>query len=288
MGRVIAITGGKGGVGKSTTTVNLAVSLRMDGYSVAIVDADVEMPNLVEMLSIEPTATIHDVLSGRATTEEAIVEISDGFGVVPGDSGLTGYAAIDPGELQSVITTVEDRYDIVLLDTGAGLSYDDILPLGLADEIVLVSSPDPAAITNAQRTREFVEKLGRGIEGVVITKADETVDDSVADQLGARLLAVIPDDPAVKQSTAAGKPIELHAPGSPAAQAFRQLEANLTDGTLPPQRSAGGAETATADQSEPEPPAEASEEDEPPEEPDAPEDPGRPGLISRLVDRVTP
>ena len=82
--RVIAITGGKGGVGKSTTTVNLGVSLRMDGYSVAMVDADVEMPNLVELLGIEPDATIHDVLSGTVDPEEALLEMGEGFAAIPG------------------------------------------------------------------------------------------------------------------------------------------------------------------------------------------------------------
>jgi septum site-determining protein MinD len=290
--RVIAITGGKGGVGKSTTTINLGVSLRMDDHSVALIDADVEMPNLVELLGVEPTVTIHDVLSGAADTEQALLELGEGFAAIPGDPSISGYASIDPARLQTVVGTLEEAYDFVLLDTGAGLSYDDIMPLGLADEIVLVSSPDAAAVENAKRTQAFVERLNRPIRGVVITKADGSVDGSIAEEFDTELLAVIPDDQAVRLSTAAGKPLEVYAPNSPASQAYRQLEANLTDGVLPPQRTdqsasqptetvveAAGRDEASAD--------EAAEEDEVEPEEAASEAP-KPGLLARFVRRVTP
>ena len=291
--RVIAVTGGKGGVGKSTTTINLGVSLRMDGHSVALVDADVEMPNLVEMLGIEADRTIHDVLAGTAAPEGALVEIGEGFAAIPGDSSISGYASIDPAKLETVVGTLEERYDFVVLDTGAGLSYDDIMPLGLADEIVLVSSPDPAAVENAKRTQAFVERLNRPIRGVVVTKADASVDGSIADEFATDLLAVIPDDQAVRLSTAAGKPLEIYAPNSPAAQAYRQLEANLTDGVLPPQRTdqsaSPPAESAVDPPEADEDEASADAADPDDEEPvdDAPE-PSRPGLIARIVERVTP
>lgn len=292
--RVIAVTGGKGGVGKSTTTINLGVSLRMDGHSVALIDADIEMPNLVEMLGIDPEHTIHDVLSGTADTEQALIEIGDGFAAIPGDPSISGYATIEPAQLETVVSSLEEGYDFVLLDTGAGLSYDDIMPLGLADEIVLVSSPDPAAVENAKRTQAFVEKLNRPIKGVVITKADGTVDGSIADEFESDLLAVVPEDQAVRLSTAAGTPLEIYAPNSPAAQAYRQLEANLTDGVLPPQRtdqSASAAPEEAVDPPEPEQEDAAdSSEGDVEEDPiqDGADEPIEPGLIARLVRRVTP
>ena len=291
--RVIAVTGGKGGVGKSTTTVNLGVSLRMDGHSVALIDADVEMPNLVELLGIEPTVTIHDVLSGTAETEQALIEIGEGFAAIPGDPSISGYASIEPAHLETVVGTLEEAYDFVLLDTGAGLSYDDIMPLGLAAEIVLVSSPDAAAVENAKRTQAFVERLNRPIRGVVITKADGSVDGSIAEEFDTELLAVVPDDQAVRLSTAAGKPLEVYSPNSPAAQAYRQLEANLTDGVLPPQQADQSAtqqsetvvEAAGRDQDAED---EASDEDDQEPEEVEPNEAPRPGLLARFVRRVTP
>lgn len=288
--RVIAVTGGKGGVGKSTSVVNLGVSLRMDGYSVALVDADVEMPNLVELLDLEPDQTIHDVLSGRAMTMEALLEVGPQFAVVPGDPELSGYGSIEPERLETVVTTLGTHFDVVLLDTGAGLSYDDLFPLGLADEILLVSSPDPAAMENARRTQAFVQQLGRQVRGVVITKADASVDGSIAGVFDAPLVGVIPEDPAVRRSTAAGKPLELVAPESAAARAYRQLEATLTDGQLPPSRADRQEEAA--------PDAGAAPEDGAAEEPAEPaveeaaagddaDERRRGGLLSRLVRFVT-
>lgn len=232
--RVIAVTGGKGGVGKSTTTINLAVSLRMDGYAVVIVDTDLEMPNIVEMLGIEPTKTIHDVLTNRATTEEAIVELDDGFGVVPGDPTLAGFAGVDAGKLRSVVETLRETFDVVLLDTGAGLSYDDVMPLGLADEVLLVTSPDAAAVQNASRSEAFVRKLGQPLTGIVVTNATGPVEGTVSETFDAEIIAVVPQDSAVRESTAQGKPLEVFAPETEAAAAYRRLEAVLTDGNLPP------------------------------------------------------
>lgn len=287
--RVIAVTGGKGGVGKSTTTINLGVSLRMDGYSVALVDADVEMPNLVEMLGIEADLTIHDVLAGTAEPGDALVEIATDFAAIPGDSSLAGYGSIEPERLQYAVDRLAEHYEIVILDTGAGLSYDDLIPIGLADEIVLVSSPDAAAIENAKRTQAFVRRLNREVRGLVVTKADDSVDGSIAETFDTELLAVIPDDEAVRRSTAAGKPLELYDPACPAAQAYRQLEANLTDGVLPPQRSAPSSAAPDPDPGESD--VETTEEEPPVEESPQPtidEEPReRGGLIARLVEFVT-
>ena len=293
--RVIAVTGGKGGVGKSSTTVNLGVSLRMDGYSVALVDADVEMPNLVELLGLEPELTIHDVLSGRAEPLDALHEVGPEFAVIPGDPALSGYGAIEPERMEAVVHALAYAFDVVILDTGAGLSYDDLFPIGLADEILLVSSPDPAAVQNAKRTKAFVERLNRRVRGVVVTMADGEVDADMAEAFDAQLLGVIPEDDAVRHSTAAGKPLELHAPESAAAAAYRQLEATLTDGNLPPSRTDRDAakraeEAAAAEADAARDAADASADDEV-EETVAPREAEEPrrrgGLLARLVRFVT-
>lgn len=287
--RVIAVTGGKGGVGKSSTTVNLGVSLRMDGYSVALVDADVEMPNLVELLGLEPDLTIHDVLSGRAEPLDALQEVGPEFAVIPGDPALSGYGAIEPERMESVVHALAYAFDVVILDTGAGLSYDDLFPIGLADEIILVSSPDPAAVQNAKRTKAFVERLNRRIRGVVVTMADGEVDASITEAFDAQLLGVIPEDDAIRHSTAAGQPLELYAPDSPAAEAYRRLEATLTDGDLPPGRNDTEAEQEAQEEAdmetEEEEGSEELEESVTATESDEPRRRG--GLLSRLVRFVT-
>ena len=293
-GRVIAITGGKGGVGKSTTTINLGVSLRLDGYSTVVVDADVEMPNLMEMLGLEATSTIHDVLSGAADTSEALVQIGEGFAAIPGDPALSGYGSIEPERLNEVVEALATQYDYVLLDTGAGLSYDDLFPIGLADEIVLVMSPDPAAVENAKRTYSFIQMLNRTIRGIVLTKVEGEVDETIPAAFDTELLGAIPFDEVVSRSTAAGKPIELIAPDSPPAKAYRELESNLTDGRLPPSRldlmPASDDAAADADESasgEAEPVEDAGEPPRAAEGETSDPSPKKPGLLRRIASRVT-
>lgn len=287
--RVIAISGGKGGVGKSTTTINLGVSLRMDGYSVVIVDADVEMPNLMEMLNVEAYTTIHDVLSGDADPSDAIVEVGKGFAAVPGDPELAGYGNIEPERLHTVIDTLSAKYDFVLLDSGAGLSYDDVLPLAIADEIILVTSPDQAAVDNAKRTQAFVRRLNREVTGIVVSKANPVFTDTVDEQFDADVLGVIPKDEVVAQSTANGQPLELFAPESAAAEAYRRLEANLTNGRLPPARTVEDEpedETRSADDEKDDETDEAAESanEERVAEPDRPRrERPEPGIVSRIT-----
>lgn len=300
-GLVLAVTGGKGGVGKSTTTINLGVSLRMDGYSVVLVDADVEMPNLMEMLGIEAETTIHDVLSGTAKPSEALVEIGDDFSAIPGDNALSGYGSIEPERLHTVVDALTASYDCVILDTGAGLSYDDLFPLALSDEILLVSTPDPAAIKNAKRTQAFVRRLNREVSGIVLTKAETPIDNEVAKQFDADIVGVIPADEVVTRSTAEGKPLELIAPESDAAKAYRQLEANLTNGELPPGRvvqsesEADGeaSESPESETAESDSPEDQEQEEEPkaddgtPDEDEESIDPPRRGLVGRLASLVS-
>ena len=223
-GQVLAVASGKGGVGKTTTVVNLGVVLRRSDHSVALVDADLGMANLDAMLRISAEATIHDVLAGEATVEEAVVEEAPGFAVLLGSRDLADYADAAPEGLGDVLDTLADAYDYVIVDTGAGMSHEDVLPLGLADGVLLVTSPDPAAVGDTQKTAELADLAEGAVAGVVVTKADESTDaDAVAEELSAELFGVIPYDPIVRSSTASATPLEAADPDAPAAVAYRAL-----------------------------------------------------------------
>lgn len=233
-GRVYAIASGKGGVGKSTTVVNLGVMIRSGGHTVAVVDGDLGMPNLATLLGIDAPVTLHDVLAGDATVEDAIVEAGDGFSVIGGSDDLDEFAAADPGELGSVITALVDTHDFVLVDTSAGLSFEGVLPLGLVDRIVLVTTPEETAVSDTAKTAEFAKTIDGRVEGVVVTRSDEDTDaEGIASGLDTELLAVIPEDDAVGSSTAAGEPLLAHAPDSPAAEAYRELAGRITGDAIP-------------------------------------------------------
>lgn len=263
-GDVYAVASGKGGVGKTTTVVNLGVVLRRANHSVALVDADLGMANLGTVLGVEGEATIHDVLSGEATLDEALVEEAAGFAVLVGSRDLASYPDADPAGLKGIIGTLSERYDVVLVDTGAGISYEDVLPLGLVDGVILVTTPDPAAVGDTTKTAQLTGLSSGVVEGLVVTHAGPTTDAThIASQIGVELLGVIPHDSAVRESTAAGRPLEAMAPDSPGAAAYRELASTLRGEAVAPPPEVTGT---TADDAESTP--EAAESSEPADETD--------------------
>ena len=251
---VYAIASGKGGVGKTTTTVNLGTALAGVGNRVVIVDADLGMANLAGFVSLGPEGTsLHDVLSGSASVESATYELADGIWAIPSGVELDGYANASTEELTSVVETLRDRFDYVLLDVGAGVSHESVLPLGLADATLLVSTTDPAAVQDATKTVDLVGRAGGTVGGLVVTRTrpNEPVSaEDVAEEIGGDLLVAVPEDPKVRESVHAGTPLVVHEPKSPAAQAYRYLAARLlgeANEDERPQFGAGAESTTTAD-----------------------------------------
>lgn len=228
---VYAIASGKGGVGKTTTTVNLGTALAQAGERVAIVDADLGMANLAGFVSLSPgSATLHDVLAGDASVEEATYRLADNIVGVPSGNDLGEYAETAPEGLGSVVDTLRDRADYVLLDVGAGVSHETVLPLGLADAVILVATPEPAAIQDAMKTIELVDRVDGSLAGLLVTRTHPSGDvpsEEIASRLDTPLLGSIPEDTSVRASLYDGTPLVVHNPDSPAATAYRRLAEEL-------------------------------------------------------------
>ncbi|MFQ3477185.1 P-loop NTPase [Halonotius sp. F2-221B] len=230
MAQVFAVASAKGGVGKTTTTANVGAILAETGADVVVIDGDISMANLGATLGIEsPPTTLHDVLRGDATPSEATYEGPGGVYVVPGDTALSSYASADPEELPSVLRT-HSQADYVLIDVGAGVSHETGLPLSLADEVLLVSTPERDALRDTEKTRQLTEELGGTVAGAVITRTEAStpVSELATGTLAAPVLGSIPEDEAVRDSVAVGEPLSTYAPHSPAAEAYRELVAELT------------------------------------------------------------
>jgi len=216
-GYVCTIASGKGGAGKTTTAVNLAAVFGAEGYDVVVVDADLAMANLGEMLGLEHGASIHDVLAGDAAVEDATVE-AKGMDVVPGDRDLEAFADADPAELRTVIDALRESYDLVLVDTGAGLSHETTVPLGLADGVLLVTTPEEVSVLDTIKTADLVDRVDGDVVGGLVTRVTRTGDVGSLDGefefpiLGAVPLALDTDEPVVRTS-----------PESDAAAAYRAL-----------------------------------------------------------------
>lgn len=230
MAQVFAVASAKGGVGKTTTAANVGAILAETGADVVVIDGDISMANLGAALGIEsPPTTLHDVLRGDATPSEATYEGPGGVYVVPGDTALSSYASADPEELPSVLRT-HSQADYVLIDVGAGVSHETGLPLSLADEVLLVSTPERDALRDTEKTRQLTEELGGTVAGAVITRTEAStpVSELATGTLAAPVLGSIPEDEAVRDSVAVGEPLSTYAPHSPAAKAYRELVAELT------------------------------------------------------------
>lgn len=223
-GHVFTIAGGKGGVGKTTTAVNVGVALEDAGYDVVVVDADLGMANLAAMLGIEYGTSLHEVLAERAAISDTLTEGPGGATLVPGEQSLEAFADADPAKLRKVIKTLSNAYDVVLIDTGAGLSHEATVPLGLADSVLLVTTPDSVAIGDASKTAQLSKRVDGEVIGSILTRAESSDDiDSVETSLDFPLLAVIPED----SEATTNEPLVLNFPDSPAAEAYRKLASSI-------------------------------------------------------------
>ena len=154
--RIIAITSGKGGVGKTFVSANLAAALTRRGQRVLVLDADLGLANLDVVLNLHPKITLHDVFTGKAQLEDAILPAPGGFSVLLAGSGLVEYSRMTPevrDKLLDVIAQVRPRFDQVLLDTGAGISDVVLFTVSLADE-VLIERMDNWLSENWKRPRK--------------------------------------------------------------------------------------------------------------------------------------
>lgn len=151
MSHSICIASGKGGVGKTTITANLAQALANLGYRILLVDADLGMSNLDVVFRVEPEYSMMDILQGDKNTSEIVTPINSKIDLLAGGSALIETQKLSFGERQSIqdsIKEISSRYDFVLVDSASGIG-DNVLYFGAqADEIVLVITPDPASFTD--------------------------------------------------------------------------------------------------------------------------------------------
>lgn len=151
-GRVITISSGKGGVGKTNISVNLAISLANKGRKVCVFDADTSLANVNILLNLSPKFTLEQVLDGSKKIEEILLEGPGGITIVPAASGIAEFASLDVAQqktLLQALTTLEQRFDYLIIDTAAGISTNVTTFLQATEHCVLVVTPEPTSLTDA-------------------------------------------------------------------------------------------------------------------------------------------
>jgi flagellar biosynthesis protein FlhG len=241
---IIAVTSGKGGVGKTFVSANLACALAQRGERVLVLDADLGLANLDVVLNLFPKITLHDVFTGKATLGEAILPAPGNFSVLLAGSGLVEYSRLTPevrDKLLEVIQQVTPRFDRIILDTGAGISDVVLYTVSLADEVLIVATPEPTSLTDAyatikvlatqqarRRMRLVVNQAsrageGRTIRGQLQQVVDRYVTPVTADPaapLKLDLLGEIPLDAAVREAVQKRRLLLEMLPGCAASKAM--------------------------------------------------------------------
>jgi flagellar biosynthesis protein FlhG len=170
--RVIAVSSGKGGVGKTSLTLNLGLALIRLGYKVVIIDADLGLANIDVMINATPRYNLADVISGEKKVSDILLRGPLDLKIVPGGSGVFELANLDRGKRQGLIdqlADLESEGDFILIDTAAGLSRNVISFVGAADDLILVTTPEPTALTDAYgMLKVLVEKKLKHKSHVVV------------------------------------------------------------------------------------------------------------------------
>ncbi|MCG0315014.1 MAG: MinD/ParA family protein [Calditerricola sp.] len=259
--RVLAVTSGKGGVGKSNVALNVALALARAGKRVVLVDSDIGFANLDVLMGIAPRFHLLDLVRRRLSVWDVLTEGPEGIRFLAGGSGVDLLLSLEEealGYLFSQLEQLEEVADVVLFDTGAGLSSHGLRVLQAADDILLVTTPEPTALTDAYALVKLLVQQASGGPGLpsfavwlivnrvrsrregeevarrLVTVAQRFLNLSIA------VLGWIPEDDHVRRAVQLQQPLLVAYPYAPAAKEVARIARTFADGDAPAIRRPGG------------------------------------------------
>ncbi len=246
--RVITVTSGKGGVGKTSLSVNLALQMQQEGKKVVILDADFGLANVEIMFGIRPQYNLADLIYNGKSIEEIITQGPNGVGFISGGSGVQDLVNLDKEKLQKLIAKLvklDSLYDVIIIDTGAGIA-DSVIEFVLSSpEVLLVVTPEPTSITDAysllkavNRKKEF-NREQKSIKVVANCVSGEEEATEIFDKISVvvskflniqlEYLGYIPTDKQLTNAVVEQKPVTVQYPNCESALRIKEICDKLLD-----------------------------------------------------------
>jgi septum site-determining protein MinD len=232
MARVITITSGKGGTGKTTTAINLGVALSSLGEDVTVVDANLTTPNVGLHLGapIVPISLNH-ILLGKAAIEDAIYEHESGTKIMPSSLSVRELDKVKFAKLGDVAKRLRKGKGYVIFDSAAGLGEEAVAAMSAADDVIIVTNPEMPSVTDALKTVKVAEGLDKTVSGVILTRytgdKNEMSLASIKDLLEVPILGIVPEDKRAKEALSMKNALVYTHPRSKAARAYKKIAAKL-------------------------------------------------------------
>jgi flagellar biosynthesis protein FlhG len=239
----LAVTGGKGGVGKTSIAVNLALLLARLGKRPLLVDFDLGLANADVMLGLEPRTTLYEVATNAARPDEAVLTGPEGIGFVPAASGRDELTRLTPIQLNRLLASLgrlADGYDLMVIDTPAGIGGEVLAALRASKVVLVVTTPEPTSLTDAYALIKVLEAAqpGKDLRVVVNQAANQSEGLETFARLrkvvntylqrDLTLSGVLPRDLAVGRAVRRRQPLAL-GPDGPALQALRAMALRLKE-----------------------------------------------------------
>lgn len=250
----LAVTSGKGGVGKTMVSVNLAYHFASQGLKVLIIDADLGLANIDVVLGLTPQYTIQDVLDGDMTLDEVAITGPKGMSILPAASGVAELSNLSEEQRLSLLDHIDHwntAFDVVIVDTGAGITSNVRYFTLSSEQILLVATPDPASMTDAYALIKVMFKNHRVDQFELVVNQVQSKKEAlevykrlygVADRflnIGLNFGGYIPSDPELVKAVRQQSPVVGAFPNCPAAQSLSRLADDLLHGWQQSERNAG-------------------------------------------------
>ncbi len=240
--KILSVTSGKGGVGKTSLSVNIAASLGKEDLRVLLIDADLGLSNVEIMLGVTPSYTLKDVIKNGRAIEEVIINGPYNIDFISGGNGFLELAELSEIEREEILIKIhklEELYDIIIIDTGAGISKNVTAFLTISDEIIVVTNSEPTALTDAYSIIKVIteEKLKQKI-GLIINRvknkneyqqASDILINTAKKFLGEEIksLGFVYEDPNVRKTIYKKTPFVIYYPNSVASDCVKEIISNL-------------------------------------------------------------